>query len=256
MVIKKRTLVWDWTNTKDVPPCVKDINWSGPLLSIHNWNSWEPPELNHALPFRPMIRGEGQLVDNEWAMIVNNEHAIIHYFNEPERAGISPERAARLWLDQVVPKLRIEKGKKLVSPSCASDPGGEAWLAEFMRLVGEKGEANANALPDYLGLHYYGGDDGSGAIAYIEKMHARYPGLPVVVSEIASIARDEREVRVFTARVANWMDGVEWVVEYGFFGCMRECADGFVSPQAQLMNRDGTFRELMVKLMGEQPITV
>jgi hypothetical protein len=105
-----------------------------------------------------------QLTDpNEWGMISNNDHAIIHYFNEPDRAGISPEKASEIWVEKMVP-LRKEKGKKLVGPGCASDEGGETWLDEFMRRVQEKREP-----PDYLGLHYYG-SDGAAAIQYIEKM--------------------------------------------------------------------------------------
>lgn len=110
------------------------------------------------------MRGLDQLTDaNEWGMISNNEHAIIHYFNEPERAGITPEKAAEMWMEKMVP-LRKEKGKKIVGPGCASDGAGEKWLDHFMARVCEVGEK-----PDYLGLHYYG-PDGGAAIEYIKKM--------------------------------------------------------------------------------------
>ena len=36
---------------------------------------------------------------------------------------------------------------------------------------------------------------------------------------------------------------------------MAKLADDFVSPEAQLMNEDGTLKELMQKLMNEQPMT-
>lgn len=85
--------------------------------------------------------------------------------------------------------------------------------------------------------------------------HKKYPEYLVVVSEIASISRDKKEVFAFTAQVANWMDECPWVPEYAFFGCMAKVADDFVSPEAQLMNADGTLRYLMQKLMNEQPIT-
>lgn len=164
MVVRKRCLLWDWTNTANLPHAIEKVNFDGPFCSVSNWNAWCPPELKNRLPFRPTVRGMDQLTDpNEWGMISNNDHAIIHYFNEPERAGISPEKAAEMWEEKMVP-LRKEKGKKLVGPSCASDPGGETWLDEFMRRVQEKGEP-----PDYLGLHYYG-PDGAAAIQYIEKM--------------------------------------------------------------------------------------
>ena len=77
----------------------------------------------------------------------------------------------------------------------------------------------------------------------------------MVISEIACISRDKKEVFAFTAEVANWCDQCDWVYEYSFFGCMRELADDFVSPEAQLMNPDGTLKYLMQKIMKEQPMT-
>jgi hypothetical protein len=164
MVIKKRCLLWDWTNTAHCPEAIERINFDGPLFSCSNWNAWAPPELKNRLPFRPTVRGMDQLTDpSEWGMISNNDHEIIHYFNEPERANISPQKAAEMWKEKMVP-LRKEKGKKIIGPGCASDPGGEAWLDEFMGLTNAMGEP-----PDYIGLHYYG-PDGTAAIQYIEKM--------------------------------------------------------------------------------------
>lgn len=240
--------MWDWTNTANLPHAIEKLNFDGPFSSVSNWNAWSPPELKNRLPFRPTVRGIDQLTDsNEWGMISNDGHTIIHYFNEPERAVISPKKAAEMWREKMVP-LRKEKGKKIVGPGCASDPGGEAWLDEFMKRVQEMEEP-----PDYLGLHYYG-PDGAAAIQYIEKMHQKYPEYPVVVSEIASISREKKEVFAFTAQVANWMDECPYVFEYSFFGCMAKCADDFVSPEAQLMHADGKFTPLMHKLMNEQPI--
>ena len=107
----------------------------------------------------------GQITEkHEWDLISNNEHEIILYFNEPERAGIAVQDAVDLWLEKMVPLRKGAGGKKLVSPACASDPPGEAWLAEFMRKIEAAGEA-----PDYLGLHYYG-TESKGAIEYVERM--------------------------------------------------------------------------------------
>lgn len=162
--IKKRCLLWDWTNTANLPQAIESLNFNGPISSVANWNAWSPPELKDRLPFRPTVRGLDQLTDaNEWGMISNNEHAIIHYFNEPERAGITPEKAAEMWMEKMVP-LRKEKGKKIIGPGCANDGAGEKWLDQFMTRVCEMGEK-----PDYLGLHYYG-PDGGAAIEYIKKM--------------------------------------------------------------------------------------
>ena len=250
MTIKKRCLLWDWTNTdgpnhQGVPWAMEKINWEGPISSVSNWNTWVPPELQGRAPFRPMVRTEYQLSGQDWANVEHTDQPIVHFFNEPERAGISPEHAADIWNKQMLP-LRKEKNKKLVSPSCASDPDGEQWIADFMSRIRDD-------PPDFLGLHYYG-TDGDAAIAYIKSTHEKYPEHPIIVSEIASIARSHSDVLNFTAQLTNWMDETSWIFEYGFFGCMRKVADDFVSPEAQLMDESGSFTDLMHKLMLEQPI--
>jgi hypothetical protein len=164
MVIKKRCLLWDWTNTAHMPEAIERINFNGALSSCANWNAWAPPELQGRLPFRPTVRGLEQLTSpQEWAMIQNNDHAILHFFNEPERAGISPRDAVRWWCEKMVP-LRKATGKQIIGPGCASDAEGEAWLAAFM-----EGVEAVDEPPDYLGVHYYGADGGA-AIRYLEMM--------------------------------------------------------------------------------------
>jgi len=193
-----------------------------------------------------MVHLMPQLSGQDWANIENSKEPIIHYFNEPERAGITPQVAAEHWHSQMVP-LRKTHGKKLVSPSCSNDVNGQNWIAEFFNLVHD-------APPDFLGLHYYG-TSGQDAISFIESMHAKHPTAGgVIVSEIASISRNYNDVLAFTAQVANWADETAWVHEYGFFGCMETLADNFVSPGAQLMNPNGSFKDLMFKLMYDQPI--
>ena len=192
-----------------------------------------------------MVRLEGQLSGEDWNNIQNSKENIIIFFNEPERAGISPERAAQVWRDKMLP-LRKNKGKKLVSPSCASDPAGQKWIADFMHRIAEH-------PPDFLGVHYYG-TDSKHAVDFIEDLHKKFPKPKVFVTEIASISRNRKEVFEFTARLCNWMDKTDWIFEYAFFGCMRQVADGFVSPEAQLMKPDGSFNELMRKLLHEVPM--
>ena len=251
MAIKKRCLLWDWTNTdgpghQGVPGGMDKVNFNGPMHSVSNWNTWTPPELKGRAPFRPMIHDLAKLSGDDWNRIEGTHNGIIHYFNEPERAGISPEKAAEIWHKQVVP-LR-KNGNKLVSPSCASDPNGSKWIADFMAQI-------ERDPPDFLGLHWYGTDHNN-AIKYFEEMHAQHPHQKIFVTEIASISRNYHDVLSFTVAIANWMDETDWIGEYGFFGCMRHVADSFVSPEAQLMKPDGQFTDLMYKLMNEQPMKV
>src|SRR5436305_335090 len=108
-MIKKRCLLWDWKNTcgdaaqPNVAWAMDKVNFDGPLSSVSNWNAWPPPELKGRLPFRPMIHLENNLTGNDWDIIQATEHPIIQFFNEPERAGITPQRAADVWQEQILP---------------------------------------------------------------------------------------------------------------------------------------------------------
>lgn len=105
--------------------------------------------------------------------------------------------------------------------------------------------------PDFIGLHWYG-EKSDEAKAYIDTMHKKY-GLKVIVSEIACISRNHNDCYAFTQKMCNWMDENDGVFEYSFFGCMEKMPDSYVSPEARLMNPDGSFTALMDKYMNAQP---
>ncbi|KAI2638971.1 glycoside hydrolase family 128 protein [Hypomontagnella submonticulosa] len=252
MVIKKRQILWDWTNSSGpgnpgVPGKIDQVPFGGnsPVASLVNWNAWVPPELKDRVPFRPMVRVLESTKGNDWAMIQNTKYPIILYFNEPERAGISPEQARDIWYGQMLP-LRKNKGKKLGSPAVASDDNGRKWIEKFMSLV-------ANDPPDFLCLHYYS-NNASDAQKYIENMHNKWPKHKVMVTEIACIDRNYQAVVNFTVQICNWLDSKDWVFEYGLFDFQRKVADGFVSPAAQLMDGNGNFTELGKMYVHQQPM--
>jgi len=120
---------------------------------------------------------------------------------------MTPERAAGLWEEKMVP-LREQKGKLLMSPGCADS--GLEWCDRFIELVTANGQA-----PDLQAVHFYAAGTGSSsaAIAYLNGRRARWPGMDVVVLEIASIDRSQEEVYKFTAEVTNWMDETNWIKE-------------------------------------------
>ncbi|KAI0434183.1 glycoside hydrolase family 128 protein [Xylaria sp. FL1042] len=252
MVIQKRQILWDWTNSSGPgnPGCPEKINQvpfgpNSPVASVINWNAWVPPELRGRAPFRPMVRVLQSTQGGDWGMIQDSKAPIILYFNEPERSGISPEQARDIWHKQILP-LRKNKGKKLGSPAVASDEKGRQWIEKFMSLV-------SGDLPDFLCLHYYS-KNADDAIKYIEDMHNKWPKLKVMVTEIACIDRNHQAVLDFTVKVCNWMDQKDWVFEYGLFDFQRKVADDFVSPAAQLMDANGNFTELGKMYVHQQPM--
>lgn len=242
---RKRTLLWDWTSVRDDIP-IPDIPKISPIVSCHNWNTWAPPALPSHVPFRPMFRTLEQLHAPEFEYALSQPYPIMHFLNEPERLeGVTPEVAVNLWFEKIVP-LRKERGTKIVGPATASDPNGTAWLDRFMELVEQR---DPSQMPNFLGLHYYGPEP-QGAIVYLTERHNKYPQIPVNISEVACISRSKEEVERFNREFAAWADAQPWVVEYGFFGMMRECADDFVSPAAQLMDRNGEINAMGKWVLG------
>lgn len=251
MVVKKRIILWDWTNSPGPgnpgnPHGMHNIHFgnSSPVASVINWNAWAPPELEGRAPFRPMVRDMGEATGQNWDMIENTPFPIVLFFNEPERANISPEQARDIWYAQMLP-LRRDKGKQLGSPAVASDDNGKIWLTQFMSLV-------ASDPPDYLCLHWYS-DDSASAQRYLEEMHNEYSQYPVMVTEIACTDRDHEKVTKFTSEMCDWLDRQDWVFEYGFFVFQRTVPDDFVSPAAQLIRADGHFTTLGHRYLHAQP---
>jgi hypothetical protein len=48
---------------RPIPVAIEKVNFDGLLSSVANWNAWSPPELKNRLPFRPTVRGMGQITD-------------------------------------------------------------------------------------------------------------------------------------------------------------------------------------------------
>jgi hypothetical protein len=137
MVIKKRSLLWDWTNTQNLSGKMDNVKFDGPLSSVSNWNAWVPPELKGRAPFRPMIHLERELNGNEWQWILNSDQPMIHFFNEPERNGIDPQKAADYWHNQVRALSSLKSDASTDSSKGHSFPSTGTWKKArlaFLRL--------------------------------------------------------------------------------------------------------------------------
>ena len=254
---RKRLALWEWTLTRDVnsypgiKSTAKQLESSPVIAGAMNWEAWIPGELK--VTHEPMARVMDSMQNsNTWSMLkdsVNKAKAagvkspVVHFLNEPERQGIPPQDAAKIWKSHFV-NLRQKFGTQLVGPAVASDPAGSKWLDEFM------GYLDSSQKPDYIGVHFYSSQSASGrsevkrAQDYIAGQSFRYNGIPVVVSEIACTNRNYDDVEYFTKEMISWLDAQNWVSQYGFFGMSREPTDSFVSPAAQLLDGSGNLTKL------------
>ncbi|RYE21587.1 MAG: hypothetical protein EOP45_09370 [Sphingobacteriaceae bacterium] len=213
-------------------------------LNVLVRNTWETANLNGKFPFIPTVRTLQHIQGVDWDRTWNCAAPEILTWNEPERQGISPQVAAQFWYSHMVP-LRQQRKKRLVSPSCANDDNGKRWINEFMNLV-------ASQKPDFLGIHLYH-NNADEAIRYLQAMHDKHQ-IPLYITEMASIDRNYKNVLEFTGKLCNFCDNTWWVERYALFAIMPRVADGFVSPAAQLLNSNGSFRDLLYKFIYDSPI--
>ncbi|KAJ1334114.1 glycosyl hydrolase [Microdochium nivale] len=258
----KRIVLWEWTNTRDfdgsaaLKASAAKLSSSKEIKAVMNWETWRPQELPANLYFQPMVRTPAQASGDAWSQMLTNINAqpnkskkpIVHFYNEPERNGVSAKDAAATWKSKMLP-LRKSKGVELVGPAIASSPEGLAWLKSFMGYLSD------GQKPDYVGCHFYTNKNSAvdkeitAAKNHLAAIIFAY-GLPIVVSEIASTSRNSADVVKFTKTMAEWMDKQALVKMYGFFGVSRQPADSFVSPQAQLLNTSGAWTALGKYLGG------
>ena len=158
-----------------------NVNFNGPISSVNNWNTWVSPELEGRVAFRPMcilkLSFQGttgttpRTPTNRSSTTSTSQSAPVYL-----RSTLQITGSIKCFL------FRAQKGKRFVGPLCSDDAAGQAWLQDFM-------DRTFSEAPDYFGLHHYGTNGNAVSQLFLD-LHAKCPNQPIVISEIASIARD------------------------------------------------------------------
>jgi len=165
-------------------------------------------------------------------------------FNEPElpdQANMPAELAAQEWLRYIEPLRR--NGIRCGSPGISSAPHAVGWLQKFLQLVRQGG-----GDIDFYALHWYGETLGQ-FYDYIWSTHHQLgPEKPVWITEFActnwSIENplDRAHVESFAAESCKYLDTLDWVERYAWFGPMRDT--GTVGKWAAMIDQDGKLTDV------------
>jgi hypothetical protein len=168
-------------------------------------------------------------------------------FNEPElpsQSNMPVALAAQEWVRAIQP-LRA-RGIQCGSPGISSAPDGVAWLQAFLKEIRARGSD-----VDFFALHWYGEGLG-GFYDYIWSTYYQLggpaSGKKVWITEFAAtnwsvdrpLARDV--VEAFARESAAYLDGLDWIERYAWFGAMRDC--GTVGRWARMIDEHGALTEL------------
>lgn len=239
----KAGLAWANADSVDMDQFKTDkVSW------YYTWSVW-PTDEGRNLEFVPLMWGDKSVT--EWERNVNGilrsrfESGSIKNvlgFNEPQdpgQANISPSHAKELWMEHLVP-LKETYGVRLGSPGTSSAPSGKTWTQEFLEECGD------DCQVDFIALHWYG-TNATEFIRYIVDFHDTFQ-LPIWVTEWAchdfvgiTGQCDQDQVWEFMSTTQGFMDDMDWVERYAWFGAMPEPVVHWTN---SIMDDDGDINDL------------
>ena len=236
MAPSKRGLCWpvDNHNKDPVFPFTKPgskISW------LYNWSPNPTPDAG-SLQFAPMQWNNVGIDDLANKAKEANAQAVLA-FNEPElpdQSNMTAELAANEWLRCIEP-LR-KQGIRCGSPGISNAGHAVGWLVDFLARI----RAGGGDI-DFYCFHWYGETLGQFYDYIWSTYHQLGPNKPVWITEFAATnwnpeAPLPREhVESFAKESCKYLDGLEWVERYAWFGPMRNC--GTVGRWARMLDDEG-----------------
>jgi hypothetical protein len=203
--------------------------WSRYSQRIYTWGATVNSDVQqYGVKACPMVWGEKN-VDDFRNKVLNSDAAVdcALAVNEPEipsQANMSPQRAAQLWMELMVP-LKQKKGTILGAPAVTSDmPTSRDWLVSFFKACADQ-TGSPTCLADFLSLHYYD-TSAQGFKDFLTEMHNTFNNLPVMVSEFAdhnfngAAQANAGQIWDFAGQMKDFFDNTDWIVCYAPFGAM------------------------------------
>ena len=210
---------------------------------LYNWSPNQTPNAT-SLDFVPMQWNHVNIDDLTNKVKAANASAILG-FNEPElpdQSNISAELAAKEWIRCIEPLRKT--GIRCGSPGISSAPQGIGWLSDFVRRIREGGSD-----VDFYCFHWYGVELGQ-FYDYIWSTYYQLPDQkrPVWITEFAATNWNKDDplpqahVENFAKDSVKYLDGLEWVERYAWFGPMRDT--GTVGKWARMLDDEGKLTAL------------
>ncbi|KAL0581157.1 hypothetical protein V5O48_000847 [Marasmius crinis-equi] len=209
----KRGLAFaDGKNPSDI---TKGNQTSSVISWLYDWGSSPPAYLSASkVPYVPMQWGGGG-VSNFSSLVRSQGAKVALTFNEPDlgsQSNLSPGDAATLWRQYIQPLKAL--GVKLGAPAVTNGPGGRPWLSQFL------GNCTQCQI-DFIPFHWYG--DGLGSFYdYVWQMHGQFAEYPLWITEFASTSSDDAVVLDFLNQSIRYLDTLDFVERYAWFGFFRE----------------------------------
>jgi hypothetical protein len=182
-------------------------------------------------------------------------------FNEPDGttdsggSSISPEDAARSYIDHIAPYQAGDRKWSISHPSTTGSPNGLDWLRRFNSSCYDIDEQNG-CPTDFIAAHWYGNFDGLAAWLgtlneFYNTNQSRETPLKIWVTELALPQQDDAATVSMMNQTLPYLDGLDYVDKYAWFGAFRTGdANEWTGDAVALFDDDGALTELGALYMG------
>ncbi|GAW00151.1 glycoside hydrolase family 128 protein [Lentinula edodes] len=201
----------------------------------YDWGLTPPTNLAQSgIEYVPMQWGSGG-IENLSAAVKAQGTNVLLTFNEPDfnqQSNIDPNTAAQLWIQYIEPLRTDIPGIKIGAPAVSSGGTGFPWLTTFFSACG-------NCSFDFLPIHWYGEGTG-GFYDYLYQMYGEFGNKTIWVTEYADTSLNDTEVMDFINQTTVFMDGLDFVERYAWFGYFRpENGSAY-----NMLNNNGSLNDL------------
>ncbi|KAF1829480.1 hypothetical protein BDW02DRAFT_602513 [Decorospora gaudefroyi] len=241
---------------------------SSPLKWYYNWSPYATSALS-SLEFLPMIHGIDATESSQTEPTIrdlpsSSKHLLS--FNEPDGttgsggSSISPEDAARAYIDYVVPFRDGSKGGRnwLIShPVTTGSPNGLDWLRRFNESCYDIDEENG-CPTDFIAAHWYGAFAGlSGWLGTLDEFYntnsSRDTPLKIWITEMGLPQQSAEDTYAMMNRTLPYLDQLDYVEGYSWFGAFRtDDANEWTGDGVALFDDDGGLTELGALYLGNE----
>lgn len=243
---------------------------NSPLVWYYNWSPYPNIDLipTGSLEFIPMIHGIDATEDGRTEQVISRlDKSSTHLlsFNEPDGttssggSSISPEDAARAYIDYVVPFRDGSRGGrnwKISHPSTTGSGNGLEWLRSFNSSCYDIDPENGCPI-DFIAAHWYG--DFGGLASWLGTLDEFYnanstndANLKIWVTELGLPQQSADATVGMMNQTLPYLDGLDYVERYAWFGAFRtDDANEWTGDGVALFDDDGGLTELGAVYMGD-----
>ena len=231
-----------------------------PLSWYWNWSPWPTNSaLVSDLNFIPQIHGIGNLIaDVAQAKTIPKNSTHLMAFNEPDGttdsggSSISPEDAAKAYIEHIRPLRKSEGGRFLVShPATTGSSSGLDWLRGFNSSCYDLNPSDGCPL-DFITAHWYG--DFDGLVSWLGQLDEFYNDnsstssqtpLKIWITELALPQQDEETTLQMMNQTLLYLDKLDIVERYAWFGMFRrDESNEWTGKEVALFQNDGGLTKL------------